>query len=55
MMDLSISAQEEYRRSYPHIPSELALSLNMAKKLTSEDPAKCPRLNDFADVLEKLA
>ncbi|XP_068675704.1 probable serine/threonine-protein kinase DDB_G0280461 [Montipora foliosa] len=85
-MDLSIFAQEEYRRSYPHIapeiisgkgqqskafdvfsfgkialkvlnllPSESALSLNMAKKLASEDPAKRPRLNDFVDVLDTLA
>ena len=86
VMDLSIFAQEEHRRSYPHIapeiisgkgqqskasdvfsfgkialkvlnllPSESALSLNMAKKLTTEDPAKRPRLNDFADVLDTLA
>ena len=86
VMDLSIFAQEEYRRSYPHVapeiisgkgqqskasdvfsfgkialrvlnllPSESTLSLNMAKKLTSEDPAKRPRLNDFADVLDTLA
>ena len=36
------------------LPSESALSLNMAKKLTSEGPAKRPRLSDFADVLDTL-
>ena len=36
------------------LPSESALSLNMANKLTSEAPANRPRLNDFADVLDTL-
>lgn len=82
LMDLSPSAQEEYRRSYPHIapeivsgkgqqsvasdvfsfgkialkilnllPTATALSLKVAKKLTSDDPAKRPSLNEFAAVL----
>ena len=83
VMDLSIFAQEEYRRSYPQIAPEIisgkgqqskasdvfsfgkialkvlnllpSEALNMAKKLTSEDPAKRPLLNDFADVLDTLA
>ena len=83
VMELSISAQEEYRRSYPHIapeivcgkglqsvasdvfsfgkiavrilnllPTATAVSINMAKKLTSEDPAKRPPLNDFVGALD---
>lgn len=82
LMDLSPSAQEEYRRSYPHIAPEIVtgkgqqsvasdvfsfgkialkilnllptateLSLKVAKKLTSDDPAKRPSLNEFAAVL----
>ena len=81
-MSLSPSAQEEYRRSYPHIapeivsgkgqqsvasdvfsfrrialkilnllPTATALSLKLAKELTSDAPAKRPRLTEFAAVL----
>ena len=82
LMDLSPSAQEEYRWSYPHIapeivsgkgqqsvasdvfsfgkialkilnllPTATVLSLKVAKKLTSNDPAKHPPLSEFAAVL----
>ena len=82
-MELSVSAQEEYRRSYPHItpeivcgkglqsvvsdvfsfgkitirilnslPTATAVSICIEKKLTSEDPAKWPPLNDFVAALD---
>ena len=83
-MELSASAQEEYRRSYPHtapeiveekgdrmwrltslgkivvrilnlLPTATAVFINMAKKLTSEDPAKQPPLNDFVAALNVRA
>lgn len=86
VMELSVSAQEEYQRSYPHIAQEIvcgkglqsvvsgvfsfgkitirilnllptatAVSINMAKKLTSGDPAKRPPLNDFVAALDMQA
>ena len=86
VMELSVSAREEYRRSYPHIapeivcgkrlqsvasdvfsfgkiavrisnllPTATAVSINMAKKLTSEDPERRPPLNDSLAALDMRA
>ena len=37
------------------LPTATAVSINMAKKLTSGDPAKRPPLNDFVAALDMQA